>query len=323
MPPGEKMAFIVNPRSAHGRTGKRWPALLEAVRARHRDFTVCLTEYPNHAVDLTRRMLWEGHTRIVSVGGDGTHFEVTNGFYDGASPVNPDAVLALLPAGTGSDLARTLGMPNGAAAIPLLDTDHVVAADMARITCARPGGGEVMCYFLNTSRIGIGGEVVWQVNRNTKALGGFFSYCWGALRALFTYSDRTMRIDIDGEVREQAVKEIIIANGCYDGGGMHVAPKARLDDGLFDIYIIGPIALWDALRSLPLIYRGGLESRPDVVSFTRGKIIRVESPEQTKINTDGEVPGILPATIEMLPRAIRVLTGPKYDRRLAKVLDGR
>lgn len=309
MRPGERIAFIVNPRSAHGRTGRHWPVLLEAIEKRFEDFSVFVTEHPDHGVELTQRALWSGHTRIVSVGGDGTHFEVTNGFFDGANLINPDAVLSILPHGTGSDLARTLGIPKGLRALPLLCSDRVVRADVARITCRALDGGENMCYFLNTSRIGIGGEVVWQVNHNTKAWGGFVSYCWGALRALFAYTDKPMRIDIDGEVREQVVKEIIIANGCYDGGGMHIAPKAKLDDGLFDIYVIGPVALWDALRSLPLIYRGGLESRPDVVSYVRGKILRVDSPEEVKINTDGEVPGVLPATIELLPGMLPVVTG--------------
>ena len=305
----EKTAFIVNPHAAQGRTRHGWPGLLKSVEKRFSNFDVFVTERPFHAVELTQKALWNGYTRIVSVGGDGTHFEVTNGFFEGARPVNPDAVLSILPYGTGSDLARTLGIPTGARSLPLLASDRVIRADVARITCAGLDGGENMCYFLNTSRIGIGGEVVWQVNHNTKAWGGFVSYCWGTLRALFAYTDKPMKIIIDGETREQVVKEIIIANGCYDGGGMHIAPKAKLDDGLFDIYIIGPVTLFDALISLPLIYRGGLESRPDVVTFLRGKFIQVESPEQVKINTDGEVPGYLPAAIELLPRAISVVTG--------------
>jgi YegS/Rv2252/BmrU family lipid kinase len=310
MPSSEKIAVIVNPRSAHGRTGKRWPAILAALQQHLTNFEVFFTERAGHGTELTRQALRDGFTRIVSVGGDGTHFEVSSGFFDGTRPVNPEAVLAILPHGTGSDLARSLRLPRKLeAALPHLVNGRVIRMDVARITCRRPEGGEVMCHFLNTSRIGMGGEVVYQVNRNTKAWGGFFSYCWAMLKTLFVYTDKPMRIEIDGKVTEQVVKEIIVANGQYDGGGMHVAPDALLNDGLFDIYIIGPVALWDALRSLPLIYRGGLMKRPDVISYRRGWVIRVDSPEEVKINTDGEVPGMLPATIELLPAAIRVVAG--------------
>ena len=310
MSTGERIAVIVNPRSGHGRTGKRWPAILAALHEHLPNFEVFLTERAGHGTELTRQALRDGFTRIVSVGGDGTHFEVSNGFFDGARPVNPDAVLAILPQGTGSDLARSLCLPRKLeAALPHLVNGRVIRMDVARITCHRPGGGEVMCHFLNTSHIGMGGEVVWQVNRNSKAWGGFVSYFWGMLKTLFVYTDKPMRIEIDGKVTEQVVKEIIIANGQYDGGGMHVAPDALLNDGLFDVYIIGSAALWDLLRSIPLIYRGGLMKRPDIVSHQRGWVIRVDSPEQVKINTDGEVPGMLPATIELLPAAIRVVAG--------------
>ncbi|MBM3288766.1 MAG: diacylglycerol kinase family lipid kinase, partial [Candidatus Hydrogenedentes bacterium] len=110
MPHAPKIAVVVNPRSANGRTGKRWPEFESRLHAAIGDFTTLTTTRPGHAGELARMAIEEGHDTIVSVGGDGTHCEVVNGFFDGARPVNPAAAMAVVPQGTGSDLARGLGM---------------------------------------------------------------------------------------------------------------------------------------------------------------------------------------------------------------------
>mgnify|MGYP000893684459 FL=1 len=309
MQPGEKVAVIVNPRSAHGRTARKWPLIQRAIESTLDNVTFFHTERRYHATKLVQQALWQGFTRIISVGGDGTHFEVTNGFFEGASCINPDAVMAILPYGTGSDLARTLHIPRGLKALPYLASDHTVAADVGRITYTDLNGLEGMSYFLNTCHIGIGGEVVDRVNRNTKAYGGFMSYFWHTIMALISYKDKYMKIRIDDIEIEQTVKELIIAKGQYDGGGMHVAPYARLDNGLFDIYIISPVSLRFALFNLHRLYRGRLNDLPEIVQYFRGKEVFVESPEIVKINTDGEMPGILPSTVQVIPGAIKVVTG--------------
>lgn len=320
----EPTAVIVNPRSAHGRTRKHLPYLQYTLEERLAEPLFLVTESPGHATALVRDALWRGYTRIISVGGDGTHFEVVNGFFDGARAINPDAVLVVLPFGTGSDLARTLSIPKGRRSLDFVTSQNVIRADVGRITCTmEKDRGEVMNYFMSTCRIGIGGEVVDLVNAQSKAYGGFLTYLWGTLQALWRYRDKPMEIWIDGLRIQQVVKELVLANGQYDGGGMHVAPNAQLDDGLFDIYVIGPIGLADALLNLPKIYRGQLRKRPDVVKYFRGRVVKVSSPECVKIQTDGEKPGVLPATVEILPKAIRVVTGAAvvHQRMLAPVED--
>jgi len=307
---GEKVGVIVNPRSAHGRTGKRWPALEKAIADTLPGARFFHTEGPKHGIDLTRQCLHEGYERIVSVGGDGTHFEVANGFFDNHAPINPEAVMAILPHGTGSDLARTLGIPRNAwKALPHLASDATVRADLGRITVTTSEGLEETVYFQNTCRIGMGGEVVDRVNKNTKAYGGFISFLWATIRTLINYKDKPMQIRVDRIEMDQYVKEIIIAKGQYDGGGMHVAPHARLDNGVFDVYIIGKVGAADALTNLHKLYLGKLRERPDVVKYFRARHIEIRSSEEVKINTDGEMPGILPARIDIVPAALRIVTG--------------
>lgn len=308
--PRGRVAVIVNPHSAHQRTGRRWPRLEAAIRAQLGEVTVFHTERPRHGTELTRAALHDGFTRIVSVGGDGTHFEVANGFFDGHTAINPDAVMAVLPHGTGSDLPRTLGLPRSFhGALPFVSTGRVLTADLGRLTCPGFDGVENTHVFQNTCHIGIGAEVGDRVNRSTKAFGGFGSFFWSVLRTLPGYRDRHMCIEVDGVRYEQVVKELIVAKGRYDAGGMHVAPHARLDNGLFDIYIIGRVTLGETLRNLHLIYRGEMSQRPDLVRYLRGRTVRVWSDTPTKAAIDGEVPGGVPATLEVVPAALKIVVG--------------
>lgn len=308
--PRPRIAVIYNPHSAHGRTGQRWPTLEAAIRAQLGPVEVFATTAPRHATALTRAALRAGCTRIISVGGDGTHFEVANGFFEHDAPINPDAVMAILPHGTGSDLPRTLGLPRKFhAALPFAASGQVLAADLGHLSCTTESGEQAHCYFQNTCHIGIGSEIGDRVNRNSKAWGGFLSYFWATLRTLVYYRDRPMRVEVDGVVYEQIVKELVVAKGRYDAGGMHVAPHARLDNGLFDIYLIGRVTVAEAFRNLHLVYRGEMHKRPDLVRYLRGTTLHITSPTPTKVAIDGEVPGYLPATLQVTPAALNIVVG--------------
>ncbi len=301
----ERVVAIVNPQSAHGRTGKRWPQLRRHVEAVLGPIDCVATSGPGHATECVREALRGGADRVISVGGDGTHHEVVNGFFDEDGPVRPEAVLSVLPQGTGNDLARSLGIPKGTANLAYLAEGPTLAADVGR--AQRPSGaGMETTYFLNTCHVGMGGAVCERVNRKTKVWGGFITYFRATLATLLTYRDTPMRIEIDGEAIEQPVKDLILANGRYDGGGMHVAPSARLDSGRFEGFLIGPVALHDALVSLPTLYRGKLHTRPDIIRTFTARHVSLECTAPPPVAVDGEMTGFFPATIDLLPGVLRL-----------------
>lgn len=306
----DKVAVIYNPHARQGRVGRRWAQIDRDLRTHIGQFECWRTAAPEHATELTRAALRAGFSRIVSVGGDGTHHEVANGFFDDGLPINPDAVMAILPCGTGSDLPRSLGLPRDyRAALPHVTSDRIMRADLGMVRCTLDDGSETMRYFQNTCRVGMGAEVVYRANRTPKRLGGFLTFLWATVRTLIGHRDKPMTIDIDGKVFEQLTKELIVAKGQYDGGGMHIAPYARLDNGAFDVYIIGKIALWDALINLQKLYTGRMTDRPDVVKYLCGKSITVTSSKPVRVQVDGENPGFLPASIQVLPRGINMVVG--------------
>jgi diacylglycerol kinase (ATP) len=272
---------------------------------------VCFTEDVGHASELARNLLQEGYAHLITAGGDGTHFETINGCFEDGKPLRPDIQLTVIPGGTGSDLARHLGMRVDRRGACRLDGARTIKADVVRLTCAPEHGAADLhtVYFLNMGRIGMGGAVCRYVNNNTKTFGGFISYLRGLVVTLCRYQDKTIEFTIDGHTRVVGpTKDFTIANASYDAGGMKMAPHARLDDGLLDFYHIGPIGLLDALRSLPLVYSGRLAERADVVRYFRGTTVEARSNEVVDVEVDGESVGYLPASIDILPGTIRMTT---------------
>jgi diacylglycerol kinase (ATP) len=302
-----RFAIIVNRNAANGRAGKAWPDVEQAIRRVLGNFAVYFTEYTGHATGLVRNALMDGHNRIVSFGGDGTHNEVLNGFFSGGAPINPEAALALIPHGTGCDLARTLGLPRGRDAAAWLASPHTIPCDVGRVSFTLPDGSYDIRYFINVADFGAGGEVVRRVNQTTKFFGGFASFLYGCVATLATYRNPHVLLELDGVVREGRLVNVIVANGQYYGGGMHVAPEARLDSGEFDVYVIGDIRRLEAIMNLPKLYRGLLLKRIDKVEYFRARRIAAYSDETVLLNLDGEQPGRLPIRIEIIPSAIRLV----------------
>lgn len=303
-----KVAAILNPQSANGRTARALPRVREELAALAPGTAFLETQAPGHATDLTRQALLDGYTRILSVGGDGTHFEVTNGFFDGPDLVNPEASMALLPFGSGSDLAKTLGIPQKFEGLPTALSNNVIGADVCHVTYTTHDGSLGSRVFINVAHIGIGGDVAERVNRVGKCMGGFLAFLAGTIISLILYKNKHMRLDLDGVIREQRFKDVILANAQFDGGGMHVAPNARIDNGTVEAYVIGNIGRLESLRNLPRVYKGTLDERDDV-DYLRIARLTATSDERVLLNLDGEQCGRLPATFEVLPGAHRIVSG--------------
>lgn len=309
-----KTAAIVNPRAGQWRCERRWQAQQAALRDVVGPMKYCPTEGPGHGAELARELLRAGYDHILSAGGDGTHFEVVNGWFENGAAINPEARLTVLPMGTGSDLAKALGIAPGLKGIAALRGARVIQADVGCLTCAAtPGGAARSVHFLNIAHIGIGASACRYVNEHSKAPGGFLSYLRAILVTLSRYEAKRMSVCIDGHLHiDGPVLDFAIAKGCYDAGGLLLAPHARLDNGLFDCFHIGPIGFLDALRTLPKLYTGRLSERRDVVKYLRATTIEARSHEIVEVEVDGEFVGYLPAAVRLIPGAIR-LTGSRRE----------
>ena len=299
--------FVVNPNSANGRTGKAWPEIKGLAEKTLGEIGFGLTERMWHAVELTQKAIRAGYEMIVSVGGDGTNNEVVNGFFERGRPINPEAVFTVICSGTGGDFIRTVGIPRDfRQAIPLLAGRDSKPTDVGLMTLRGHDGKDVQRYFINVASAGVGGDVDERVNHTSKALGGKLSFLWASLRGTLAYKNKQVAIKLDsGETLERRVFNVAIGNGQYHGAGMRTAPAAKVDDGLFDVVVLGDLTLLEQLSLIRVIYDGEHVKLPKVES-RRAKSLEMSSPERVLLDVDGEQPGTLPASFQVLPAALRM-----------------
>jgi diacylglycerol kinase (ATP) len=313
-----RTVVIVNPASAGGRTGKRWPGLRAALDQAGLAYDVHHTSAPRDATAATRSALAEGYTRIVSCGGDGTLNEVVNGFFspDG-TPLNCDAILGLLPSGTGGDFRRTVGLPTDPTALAnILSANHTRRIDAGRIAYDSPATPPTQ--FINIADCGVGGEVVARVNRSNSKGGGIRGtavFLGISLRALTTFGGRPIRLTLDGDASNMDIQNVVIANGRYFGGGMRIAPEAELDDGWFDVVVLPALGKLRTLAAMPSVYRGAHIKQPGVL-VKRARTVRVEPLDNRALlfDIEGEQIGIAPATLTCLPAALSFCAPPPSAR---------
>jgi YegS/Rv2252/BmrU family lipid kinase len=302
-----KTFLVVNPRSAGGQTGKRWAEISGQVARVIGDFGFGFTERAMDAVRLTRDALADGYECVAAVGGDGTINEVVNGFFAEGKAINPNAALGLIPRGTGGDFRRAFGWDLELdAALRRLSTDKTEPFDVGLAEYVNHQGQKESRYFANIASLGVSAAVAHEVNIGSKALGGNLSFVWGTLKALAKYSDRRVRLRVDGgEPEELDITAIAASNGRYFGSGMCVAPEAITHDGLLDLTVWRQYGLTDFVIKSKGLYSGE-HIHWKKTRYSRCRSIEVESDQDVLLEMDGEVPGKLPCRITILPGAIRL-----------------
>ena len=304
----ERAFIVVNPKAQNGRAGKEWPELEQIIKDEyHGEFHVEFTSAPLHAITLAKQALKEHYDLVVALGGDGLLNEVVNGFFEQGKITNPNATLGVLPFATAADFIKTVGIPRDfRQAVKCLDSPSSRLCDVGLISCKSLEGQPVTRYFINVAEFGVGADVVDRVNRTTKRFGGTISFTWGILRTIPFYRNKTVSYSIDkGAETEARINNLVIANGRFYGAGLKPAPNARVDDGFFDISVIGDVGLFESVTSLGKLRDGTYLDLPKVTSL-RGTSVSARCSERVLIEADGEVVGKLPATFEVLPFAIRI-----------------
>jgi len=152
---------------------------------------------------------------------------------------------------------------------------------------------------------GMSGAIAQRANDTTKALGGKVSYVWATFAVFARWSNSEVDVSVGAEKRRARMHDVVVANGPYFGGGMKICPDAALDDGAFDVLLIGDLTKRDLLFTMPKIFRGTHLPHPKA-ELLRGAEVLVESGEPLPIQLDGEQPSTTPARFEAVPRALRV-----------------
>jgi len=293
--------FLVNPASANGSTGRRWPELAHRAAAAGLTGDTFLSRAPGELTDLAHRAADEGAELLVVVGGDGSVNEVVNGIAGRAG-----VELAVIPRGTGWDFARSLSLPHAAdRAIEVALHAQARTIDLGRVTYRSWDGADTQAWFANVASVGMSGAIAQRANDTSKALGGKVSYVWATFAVFARWSNGEVTVTVDGERRQARMHDVVVANGPYFGGGMKISPEADPADGTFDVLLIGDLTKRDLLLTLPKTFRGKHLPHPKA-ELLRGTRVTVHAPEPLPLQLDGEQPGTSPVSFELVPQALRV-----------------
>ena len=304
-----RTTIIANPHAGAGRVGRRWPHFNRAINSCFGPAQVRFTQGPGEAVFLCRDSMREGCERVIVVGGDGTLNEVVNGLFsaDGSEFLGQGVSLVLYPAGTGSDLARSIGLTRRPVEEALQSSsDRLIDLGCATLTDA--SGVTRVHHFINISSFGASGLIVDKVNKSSKFLGGKASFILGTVRGLVSYRNQRIRLTVDDVFDEEVlINTVAVANGQFFGGSMQIAPNARLDDGKFDVVILGDLGLGTFLRHSHRIYQGAHLSLPNI-RVVQGSVVTATplGKNPVLIDLDGEQPGQLPVRYHIIPKAIKL-----------------
>lgn len=291
------LTLVVNPRSGGGRAGRALPQ----VATRLRD------ALPTTELNIIQSTSWndaQNHLRaaamsardgdsVVAMGGDGMAHLGLN------ACAHTEAVLGIVPAGTGNDFARAVGVPSHVRdAVNLIVEGHTKRIDLSHVTNAE---GQRWVGAVVSS--GYDAKVNRATNETRLRLGAL-SYGYVALRELANFSPMQYEVTVDGETRELEAMLVAVANTGIIGGGMRIAPDADYTDGLLDVTVIHPVGRGKLLRLLPQVYSGAFVSDPAVEMLT-AKRVEING-EDMFVMGDGEELGRVPALIRCDPGALRV-----------------
>jgi diacylglycerol kinase (ATP) len=292
--------FVVNPASANGSTGKRWPELAHRAAAAGLSGATLMSDGPGGVTELARQAAADGARLVIVVGGDGTVQEAANGL------LGRDTELGVIPMGTGTDFVRTFRIPTKLeGALRAITEGRTRTIDAGRVDYRSWDGSDGTAHFVNVASAGMSGAVAKRANETSKALGGKASFLWATLAVFARWGNTEVSVDVDGERREGEMLDVIVANCQYLGGGMRMTPDAQPDDGLFDVLLIGDITKRDLALTLPKVYRGTHLPHPKAEAF-RGRRVSVDAPVPLPIELDGEQPGTTPARFEIVPGALKL-----------------
>jgi len=283
---------IVNPVAGKGLTGKEWGKIWETLLHTGFDLTYEFTGGKGEGSQLAKKAAAAGADLIVAVGGDGTVNEVVNGL------VGTQAKLAIIPTGTGNDFVRTVGIP-----LDPLEACIVIGTMKSRIVDLAKIGDT---YFLNVAGIGFDAQVAAEVNRSNSFLKGKLSYLWAILKVVTAFQPAQVELRFEGNTITKKILVVALANARYYGGGMEIAPGAKVDDGLLDVVTIEEMSKLELIRSLPLLLKGRHLGHPKV-SVYRCPELTVTGPKTVFVHADGELLEGLPIAVAIVPKALEIL----------------
>ncbi|WP_291566581.1 MULTISPECIES: diacylglycerol/lipid kinase family protein [unclassified Clostridium] len=289
-----KNLFIINPVAGKGRSLEYIDKIKNYFDDLHEEYIIEITKYKDHAIEIAKEYTSKDTYRVFAVGGDGTINEVLNGL------IGSDSVLCVIPTGTGNDFVRTLYKDKDIEDV----LDSLISGQEHYIDLAKSNDR----YFINIASVGFDAEVVYNARmfKNRRFIPSSFAYILSVIYTAFNFKSINMTIKIGERSIKESTFLLAACNGkCY-GGGVMIAPKADMKDGLLDICVIRRPGLFTLLKSIPKALKGELEGIEEV-NYYSGKKIIVEGDREFILNADGELFRQTQAEFELIENGMKVV----------------
>lgn len=297
---------IVNPVSGGKKGPRTWHTAQRFLKAAGIPCREAFTHYRGHALELAEAAAGEGYRHFLIIGGDGTANEVLNGLLRSAVPLQA-CTLAMISAGTGNDWVRSTGRLTDIRRIgTLLLRNETFVQDIGILDYLKEGK-PARDYFVNIAGIGFDGYVARKIYFGSRMLAGTKLQYWIAiLKSLLFCRHAEMQVSVEGKTRQLKTLSIAAGIGKYNGGGLMQLPNAVYDDGLLDMTVITSMSKFKMLRSLPKLSNGSFLRMREVLAL-RSASFGITADPPAYVEADGEYLGTTPATIGIMPRALRLI----------------
>jgi YegS/Rv2252/BmrU family lipid kinase len=290
------LALLVNPSSGGGRSLKVLPKVEQALDQRRAAFRVQRTRDLEHGVDQALRAIEAGEMPVV-ISGDGLIGAI------GGAMAGSETPLGIVPGGRGNDLARVLGIPEDPeGAVDVLLSGEVREIDVGEVNGRR---------FLGIASVGFDSEAN-RVANETHFLRGNLVYAFAAVRTLLRWKPGRFTVQVGEDRYRFTGYSVSVANSRAFGGGMFIAPDAELDDGEFDVVVVGEVGKLRFVSNLPKVFKGTHVDEEQVRVF-RARRLELSASRPYPVYADGEHLTDLPASLRVLPRALRVVVPPRAE----------
>lgn len=282
---------ICNPTAGSGRGEKIGHKILALLDSKRIPCRLLMTQRPGHATELARQARDAEAETVLAIGGDGTAFEVARGLVGSQTP------LGVIPAGTGNDFVKTIGVPQD----PEKALERVLASEPQKTDMGEINGE----MFLNEIGTGFDVSVLDYAAKAKKYCRGILPYFYGVVQTLFRFHAVPLTYSVDGGdsvTREAFV--VGVANGRWIGGGIGIAPEAQADDGLLDVVVVDKIPRRKLLSRLVGLMKGRILTFPET-HFVRASQVTFSSPSM-RVNVDGEILAMPTVQAHIVPGALLV-----------------
>jgi len=292
-----KLLLIYNPYAGHGRAKKILHQVQEYFKQKNIDFDVRLTERPKHATEIVRAADFGHYDGVVAAGGDGTLFEVINGYFQNKSEKR--IPIGVLPVGTGNAFARDLELDNTKwkEAIDIISLNKPRKVDVGHFKT-----NEDEYYYLNILGLGFVSDVT-KTAFGLKALGNI-SYTIGVVYQTIFLKTHQLKIELDGKKLERENIFVEISNTRYTANFL-MAPNAEIDDGFLDVTLLTKLTRRKLLKVFPKVFTGEHILIDEIETF-KAKHIRIETNIPKILTPDGEIIGATPVEVKCLHQAVEV-----------------